>query len=163
MTSNNGVFAAVARYGILRRGSGRGTPGRSPRILSMTNGAVMRFTVILSLTLLAAAPPIQAQRLANATTPPPPPFGAHAPRNPLAPIFADEVPDHRWEGFAIGALILGGVGAVAGSQLCHLSDSVNQHCVGTAVGLGFLGALAGGITGGLIGGAIPKVPSDTTH
>jgi len=83
--------------------------------------------------------------------------------NLFTPMFASTTRDHRWEGFAIGALVLGAGGAIAGSQLCHLSDSADQHCVRTAIGLGLLGALAGGIIGGLIGGSIPKVPSDSTH
>jgi len=82
--------------------------------------------------------------------------------NVLAPLFSKPTPDHRWEGFAIGAAVLGVGGAIAGSQLCHLSDSANQHCARTAIGLGLLGAFVGGITGGLIGGSIPRMPSDST-
>ena len=81
-----------------------------------------------------------------------PALGQRAPTPPLVP----PAPDHRWEGMAIGALSLGLIGAIAGSQLCHVSDSSNQHCARTAVELGLLGVFAGGITGGLIGGTIPK-------
>lgn len=80
--------------------------------------------------------------------------------NVLASMFSSSTPDHRWEGLAIGALVLGVGGAIAGSQLCHLSDSANQHCARTTIGLGLLGVVAGGITGGLIGGSIPKAPPD---
>lgn len=115
---------------------------------------------------LATARPVCAQRLS-------PQFaftGDHsyflqtpARGNALAPIFSNTTPDHRWEGFAIGAALLGVGGAIAGSQLCHLSDSANQHCARTAIGLGLLGAFLGGITGGLIGGSIPRVPPDSTR
>jgi hypothetical protein len=77
----------------------------------------------------------------------------------MSPLLPAPAPDHRWEGMAIGALSLGLLGAIAGSQLCHVSDSSNQHCTRTAVELGLLGAFVGGITGGLIGGTIPKAAS----
>jgi hypothetical protein len=71
-------------------------------------------------------------------------------------------PDHRWEGMAIGA----GAGALAfgllAAALCGQSESTDS-CTGMVVGVGLLGAFAGGITGGLIGGAIPKgEPADST-
>ena len=69
--------------------------------------------------------------------------------------YQSAAPDHRWEGMAIGA----GVGALAfsllGAALCGQSESTD-NCTGTVIGVGLLGAFAGGITGGLVGGAIPK-------
>jgi hypothetical protein len=76
--------------------------------------------------------------------------------------YARRAPDYRWEGLAIGA----GAGAVAfallGAAVCGQSDS-GGGCTGPILGLGLIGALAGGVTGGLIGGAIPKgVLADST-
>lgn len=124
-----------------------------------------RYAMIVAV-CLATARPVCAQRLSSQFA-----FrGDHthflktaAQRNVLAPLSSHSTPDHRWEGFAIGAAVLGVGGAIAGSQLCHLSDSVSQHCARTAIGLGLLGAFLGGITGGLIGGSIPKVSPDSTH
>lgn len=122
--------------------------------------------LFLALACLTIARSVSAQRLSREIVPTRSTIqfrGGSANPNLLTPIFPTTSPDHRWEGFAIGAVVLGAAGAIAGSQLCHLSDSANQHCVRTSVGLGLLGAFAGGITGGLIGGSIPKAPSDSSR
>lgn len=127
-----------------------------------------RLALVVSILTTWVATPASAQRLSSVT----PvlrvePNALTRPKggtNPVSPLFLQVVrrPDHRWEGLIIGGLTVGILGAAAGSQLCHLSDSTNQHCLRTSVGLGLLGAFTGGITGGLIGGAIPKAsPTDS--
>ena len=128
----------------------------------------MRQTLLPRLSILALMATLtsraSAQRLAD-VAPMPGPYVEVRHSNLLAPIFGGtNTPDHRWGGFRNwSGGSLGVAGAVAGSQLCHLSDSVNQHCARTAIGLGLLGVLTGGITGGLIGGSIPKAPPGSVH
>jgi hypothetical protein len=61
-------------------------------------------------------------------------------------------PDYRWEGMAIGAGLLGVVGALLLRSACEKGES----CVGPTLGGFGLGVLVGGISGGFIGATIPK-------
>ena len=56
---------------------------------------------------------------------------------------------------AIGAGVGAGAFVLLGSAICAQSDT-GDSCTGTLIGIGLLGAFAGGVTGGLIGGAIPE-------
>ena len=120
----------------------------------------MKMTILVVACLVSAAP-VSAQRVGPEFAGSRIQFHQNSRKaNLLAPMFT---PDYRWEGLAIGAAIVGVLGVVVGDGLCHLSDSAHPHCLGAAVGLGLVGAMAGGVTGGLIGGAIPKAPPDSTH
>jgi hypothetical protein len=75
---------------------------------------------------------------------------------PLVPVRADSAHrDYRWEGLIIGGLALGVLGAVVGNGLCH-DDTSDEHCAGSTILYGLVGATVGGVTGGLIGASIPK-------
>jgi len=69
-------------------------------------------------------------------------------------VFGDSR-DHRWEGLAIGASVLGIMGILMADALCT-PDSGTDSCAGPMIGAGAVGALMGGIIGGFIGSAIPK-------
>jgi hypothetical protein len=59
-----------------------------------------------------------------------------------------------------GALIGGGVGAVAGAllghDLCEMSEEIGKNCTGSVLLGGVLGAALVAIPGALIGGLFPK-------
>lgn len=77
----------------------------------------------------------------------------------LAPISTSApAGDQHAAGGLIGAGAVGIIGAVIGYGLCHDSDTQHGSCVGSAVGVGLLGAVVGWVTGSLIGGLIPKGP-----
>lgn len=117
-----------------------------------TRGPSDRPSIVLSSEVLLATASLR-----------PPTLAPHR-GNPLSnPGSSPDAADHRWDGVVIGAAILGASGVFLGARLCQLSDSVNKHCVRSAVGLGALGAFAGGIIGGLIGGGIPKSRADSTR
>ena len=65
--------------------------------------------------------------------------------------------DHRWEGLAIGAGVLGLTAAVLRASACGRDDAATRdNCVGPTVVWGLMGATVGAVVGGLIGSAIPK-------
>jgi hypothetical protein len=66
--------------------------------------------------------------------------------------YGGQAEDHRWDGFAIGAVALGLGAAILGSQLCES----HEDCFGTVVLFGLMGGTVGGVVGGLIGAGIPK-------
>jgi hypothetical protein len=63
--------------------------------------------------------------------------------------------DHRWEGLAIGAGVVGILGIVLADGLCT-PDSGTDSCTGPVILTGLVGAVMGGVVGGLIGSTIPK-------
>jgi hypothetical protein len=60
--------------------------------------------------------------------------------------------DHRWEGLALGAAVMGLTGALLLRGACE----ENESCTGPTIGGFMMGALVGGVVGGLVGGTIPK-------
>lgn len=65
-------------------------------------------------------------------------------------------PDHRWEGLAIGAGVVGLVGALLLRGTCE----ANGSCMGPTLGGLAMGALVGGVVGGLVGSTIPKCSAE---
>jgi len=64
--------------------------------------------------------------------------------------------DHRYEGLAIGAVLVGGAFAVLGNALCQNSDSATKNCTWGTVKVGLVGVFVGGLTGAMIGSAFPE-------
>jgi hypothetical protein len=55
----------------------------------------------------------------------------------------------------VGGAILGLLGALVLGEICG-SDNAQEHCTGTTVGGGLLGAAVGFTVGALVGGQFPK-------
>jgi hypothetical protein len=68
--------------------------------------------------------------------------------------------DYRWEGGAIGALVLGGLALGLAAGMCN-SDSGTKSCTGPVVGSFLVGALVGGVSGLFVGSSIPKGEPDS--
>ena len=66
---------------------------------------------------------------------------------------------YTWEGAAIGAAIVGTLGAMALGATCRASDT-NDSCIGQYAGGAALGILIGGVIGGMIGGNIAPPSGD---
>jgi hypothetical protein len=64
--------------------------------------------------------------------------------------------DFRWLGTAIGALGLGVAAGLEARAYCGNSEDGPRDCTGVTVGVGLLGAAAGGVLGHLVGRAIPR-------
>jgi hypothetical protein len=79
------------------------------------------------------------------------------PTGSMTPSLSDatRTRDHRWEGLAVGAALVGVSMGVVGHDLCK-SDSQNRSCFGTTVGFTLLGATVGGVVGGFLGRMFPK-------
>jgi hypothetical protein len=68
------------------------------------------------------------------------------------------VPDHRYEGRAIGA-VLGAIGGgLLGAVACGQSDDPDFNCTKAVLGIGLGVGVLGGLTGLLIGAQFPKGP-----
>jgi hypothetical protein len=74
----------------------------------------------------------------------------------LPPAKSDSQGDFRWLGTAIGAVSLGLVAGLEASAYCGNSENGPRDCTGLTIGIGLLGAAAGGTLGHFIGRAIPR-------
>jgi hypothetical protein len=72
------------------------------------------------------------------------------------PNLATRVPDHRYEGLAIGAVLGAVAGGLLGAVACGQSEDPNTSCTAAILGIGLLGGGLGGLTGLLIGAQFPK-------
>lgn len=68
--------------------------------------------------------------------------------------------DHRYEGAAIGLVLLGGGAIWLGNALCE--PSTTHGCTWPIIRTAAIAGFAGGITGALIGAQIPKSPTAST-
>lgn len=67
--------------------------------------------------------------------------------------------DYRWEGFVVGGVAFGAVGAVIAHSLCSNSDVANPgSCTGRTFAGGIVGGLLGVGVGTLLGSIIKKEP-----
>ncbi|HWN20013.1 MAG TPA: hypothetical protein VNO19_13970 [Gemmatimonadales bacterium] len=66
--------------------------------------------------------------------------------------------DYRWEGGAIGALLVGALGYRYASATCDGDSGTGQSCLGHDLTRIAMGALVGGVTGLFIGSSIKKGP-----
>ncbi|MEA2725451.1 MAG: hypothetical protein QOH59_3222 [Gemmatimonadales bacterium] len=66
--------------------------------------------------------------------------------------------DYRWEGGAIGAVLVGALGYRYARATCNGDSGTGQSCLGHNVTRIAMGALVGGVTGLFIGSAIKKSP-----
>jgi hypothetical protein len=64
--------------------------------------------------------------------------------------------DFRWVGTVIGAVGLGLAAGLEAQAYCGNSENGPRDCTGVTLGVGLLGAAAGGTLGHLIGRAIPR-------
>jgi hypothetical protein len=64
--------------------------------------------------------------------------------------------DFRWLGTAIGAAGLAVAAGLEARAYCGNSENGPRDCTGVTIGIGLLGAVAGGALGHLIGRAIPR-------
>ena len=112
-------------------------------------------SLLVALALSVAASPLAGQRLAKPLPhwEPALPSSAPAPKTPA--------PDYRWEGFAVGGVFVGSLGAALFNGLCGYDDSgAKGSCFWPTVEGFVVGAVVGGVTGGLLGSAIRKPPPD---
>jgi hypothetical protein len=118
--------------------------------------------LLLALSVVMLPQPSQGQRIAPSSA-----FALFrpAPTPPSAsPVsFMDSsAPDHRWEGFAIGALVGGMTIAVLANAICNDPDGSGGCFVPTVGGM-LVGGTAGGVAGLMVGVLIPKSHSASTH
>jgi hypothetical protein len=64
--------------------------------------------------------------------------------------------DYRWEGGAIGALLVGALGYRYASATCDGDSGTGQSCLGHDLTRVAMGALVGGVAGLFIGSSIKK-------
>jgi hypothetical protein len=121
--------------------------------------------LLLPFVMMLAAPSLGAQR----RTPALPEFRPTALQSSRGavpagtPALFPPAPDHRWEGFGIGAGITGILGAGLVYAFCTDSDSGSHgSCVFPVLEGAVGGAVIGGVIGGFIGATIPKAPADST-